>query len=238
MLKYTRAVLWKLLADFKSAAHVISIIFYSVSAIYPIYSIIANNGYLWANIVLAVLAASYLVFYLITYNENSKSEKERKKTARAVYKWCKRGISLFTLGITVYSVYFTAQSVEFYSLLLTAFMVVMWVVDLLLALLTIFLEKRIELLSTAFAMDGEGFKKLGNAFKVILGDEIPEDDIPPKMREAITAIAEEHSVVKTEKKAAKREDKKERRRRRLDVWRRRLHLGKKSDQKQEETIDS
>ena len=218
MLKYTRATLWKFLVDLKSAGHVISLIFYSFSCIYPIFSIFMKNGYLFANIILSLFATSYLVFYIVTYNKNTKDDKDKKDTARAVYKWCKRGISLLTLCITVYSVYFASKDTDFFTLLYPVFMVVMWVVDLVFAIATIYLESRIDLLCSAFAMDVEGVKRVGNFFKTVVGDEIDDDPVAPKTRTALEKIAQKHGEVREEKREQRQVDKKERNRKRREVW--------------------
>ena len=238
MLKYTRAALWKMLLDFKRIAHVISIVLYSVSVLYPIYAIIAGNGYLAANIALAAIALMYLIFYLITYNKNSREEKNKKSKVKQVYKWSKRGISLLTLGITVYSIYFTAQDMKFHTLLITAFMVVFWVVDASAALITIFIENRIDLFSSAIAMDFEGAARVGNFFKRAIGDEVTETEIPQKNREALERMSEAHSEVVRDKQEQKKLTKKARRAQRINTWMSRVGIKKKPDDTEDIVSDT
>ena len=224
MFKNVSAVWWELLEEIKGVAHVATILLCGISVLYPIYSIIAGNGYLIANILLSAITLAYLIYYLVMHGKTEKADKEKKTIAQTVYKWSKRAVSLFTLGITVYSIYFTSKDTDFLSLFITAFMVAFWVLDVVAEILKIIAEKKIALIITALKMDGEGIVKVLNFFKSVAGDELIDLDISEKNRAIVEEISADYSKILEEKREKKKEEKQAHRRK---VWSERFRFGRK-----------
>jgi len=227
MFKNVSAVWWELLEEIKKVAHLATILLCSINVIYPIYSIIVNKGYIIANIALSAITLAYLIYYLIMYKKDEKSDKGKKTAAHNIYKWSKRVISLFTLGITAYGIYFTAKDTDVISLLITAFMVVFWVLDVVAEILRIVAERKIGLLITALKMDGEGIVSILNFFRNVAGDELIDLDIPEKQRELIEEIGEDYSKILEAKKEKKKEEKQARKEHRRAVWAERFGFSRK-----------
>ena len=71
MFEYTRAFGQKLVNDFKTATYLFNVISPLTYIAYLVYAILAPVGYMWANVPLLCITASYLVLYLSTYDVKS-----------------------------------------------------------------------------------------------------------------------------------------------------------------------
>ena len=170
--------------DIKAFSYYFNIVMQVMYFAYLLYAIGTERGILWLNITLAGLSILYFVFYVATYNKKEGAVKRVKKSARHVHRWCKLGGKTLTLCVMVYSIYATTQDVSTTSVIMTALMVVAWVLQLLFSLVIGFLEREKELILEAIRKDMEPITKPARAvsgffkrFKRSDDDELREDEI-------------------------------------------------------------
>ena len=185
MLTNTRTAIAKMIDEIKSFSYHFNIVMQVMYFAYLLYAIGTERGILWLNIALAGLSILYFVFYVATYNKQESSVKKMKKSARHLHRWCKLAGKTLTLSVMVYSIYATTQDVSPTSVILTALMVVAWVLQLLFSLVVGFLEKEKDLILEAIRKDMEPITKPAKAvsgfFKKFKRspdeDELREDEI-------------------------------------------------------------
>ena len=135
------------------------------------------------------------------------TKKEVHKVVKTIYTRCKQIIKLFTLGVMLYGVWLTTENVTPLSVILSALMIVGWVLQIVFEILIKFFTKRINLLLEGLEADYENMTKsartVGNFFKKITGNEVEEKE-PSKARLLLDKKVEE---AKAEKKNAKLEKK-------------------------------
>ena len=155
MLSNTRAAIGKIIDDIKAFSYYFNIVMQVMYFAYLLYAIGTERGILWLNIALSGLSVLYFVFYVATYNKKEQAVQKVKKSARNLHRWCKLAGKTLTLAVMVYSIYATTQDVSPTSVILTALMVVAWVLQLLFSLIIGFLEKEKEIILEAIRKDIE-----------------------------------------------------------------------------------
>lgn len=155
MLDYTKKVFTKTVEDLKMLAFICSLALQSFQIFYLIYALCTTSGILAANIALLVISAAYLVFMI--YIRWKQTKKEIRRLFKTIYRWGKRLIKLFTLGVSVYGVYITysqpATVSTTISVILLVFMLLAWVLDLLFEVTIRIAEKRGKMFFEAFKED-------------------------------------------------------------------------------------
>ena len=159
MLNNTRSAIGKMIDDIKAFSYYFNIVMQVMYFAYLLYAIGTDRGILWLNIALAGLSILYFVFYVATYNKKDDTAKQVKKSARHLHRWCKLGGKTLTLCVMVYSIYATTQDVSPTSVIMTALMVVAWVLQLLFSLVIGFLEKEKDIILEAIRKDMEPVTK-------------------------------------------------------------------------------
>ena len=208
MLDFTKAAIKKTIADFKKFVYVITVITQAVYLVYLIYALCTGAGKLAVNIAMLTVSASYFVFFLCVteFGKSPDGKKELKKTGNLVFKWCKRLINLYSLGVMLYGLYATTQNVSWLSVLLSAFMVVSWVLQLVFDVFFRILELRVKFLLEGLEADVaklmQPAKTVGNFFKKITGKEVEPEKPLTKNQEMLKAMVDEE---KEEKKARKKQ---------------------------------
>ena len=145
--------------DIKAFSYYFNIVMQVMYFAYLLYAIGTDRGILWLNIALAGLSILYFVFYVATYNKKDDTAKQVKKSVRNLHRWCKLGGKTLTLCVMVYSIYATTQDVSPTSVIMTALMVVAWVLQLLFSLVIGFLEKEKDIILEAIRKDMEPVTK-------------------------------------------------------------------------------
>ena len=205
MFDYTKAAFDKTINDFKRLDYIRQVLTQLVYIAYLIYALIAAKDFLWANIPLLVLSVAYFVFFL--YATTGKKQSRAKDTVQTVYKYCKRLIKLFTLGVTVYGFFLTANNVTPISLLFVALMIVGWILELVFDLIGRLFINRVNLFKAGLDADYHELMKpaktVGNFFKKITGQEIEPEQEPTKNR-----IILEKQLVKSRQAALKKKQEK------------------------------
>ncbi|MBQ9113610.1 MAG: hypothetical protein IJY05_01665 [Clostridia bacterium] len=211
MFDYTKTAINKIVADFKKFSYRFNIGAQIVYIAYLIYALIANTELWIINTILLALSAIYFIFFLVaTAKDASKTLKKRVKT---VFKRCKQVVKFFTLGVMLYGIWQTSTHVDPLSVILTALMIVGWVLQILFEIILVFFLNKANFVWEAVQADKDEFvkpaKSVGNFFKRITGREIEEEKEPTKNRLLLDGMVEEYREKKIEEKKEKKRAKKE-----------------------------
>ncbi len=209
MLDYTKGVLSQTLNDLKSIAFFSALALQIFQVGYLIYAICTGTGILAANIILLTLSTAYLAFILYVHFQDI--EKQTKKLLKNIYRWSKRAIKAFTLGVSIYGLFISASepltTKSMVSIILVVFMLLAWVLDILFSLIVMVLEKRKDLFLNAFKMDFEPAFKAMNFVNKIRGKEVKDEIVPTQSRSILEKLKEKRKAQikqkKLDKKAAK-----------------------------------
>ena len=209
MLDYTRSVFTKTIDDFKRITFLSALFLQIFQVGYLIYALCIGSGITVANIVLLVLSTAYLGFMLYIHWVNV--AKATKKLLKNIYRWCKRAIKLFTLGVSIYGLCITATAPittqSLISIIFLVFMVIAWVLDVLFSVILSILEKRANLFFDAMKMDFEPVFKAKNLFDKIRGKEVEEEIVSTKSRTTLNNLKQEFKAMKTQQTLDKKEAK-------------------------------
>jgi hypothetical protein len=199
--------------DFKKLLYVIEIVSNVFTIAFLLYSIIAGNGYLWANIPLLVLTGGFFLFFLIVtrgkyyYNDNPRLTKKVRK----IIKYGKRTIKTATLGISVYSFFLLGSKATVWNAILTALMVIGWVLQVVFDIVVHVIESYIELVKAAVETDIQNLLKpvnsVGNFFKKMTGQEVEPTPEPTKTQLKQRSVLEKTMVISRQRKAEAQERK-------------------------------
>jgi hypothetical protein len=216
MFKYTKASIELILEDIRKYRAIFRFGSLSFTSIYFIYALIAKTGNFYTNLVLAVLFFAYTIFDLATQKINVKRVKKVIKRSYGVVRF---GIRAFTLGATIYGFYTASTNVNPISTVLTTLMIIMWVLQVLLELVSNIFEDKKDLVLAGINKDIENMKKpvteVGNFFKKVTGQEVPpvqpmskEEKILEKHVQKTKEKEEQEKKSKREQKILKKEQKK------------------------------
>lgn len=202
MLDYTKAAISKIKGDFEKIFYIFKIVSQIITILYLVYTLIAGSGIWVANAILLLLAVAYFGFFL--FAEAREADKLLKKQVAAIYKYCRRAVKIFTLGVAVYSIFLTTSAPSPFSILLTVLMLVGLVLQLLLDVASFIINNYFQLIMTGLEADFEFVTKTGNFFKRLAGKEVEPEKEPTKHR---IFLNERVSAARSLKKAEKEEKK-------------------------------
>ena len=209
MLNYTIAVIHGTVNDLKRFFFVFSLITQVLYIAYLLYVIIANISNMHVNITLCILSVCYLIFFLVIHSKHDKFAKVTKRIVRRSYKWSKLAINCFTLGVAVYGIYLTSNNANVITVVLTALMIIFWIMQVILEIIIYFFEQKYDLLIAGLERDVEFISKpvntIGNIVHRIKGeDPVPMPTVPNKVKDALDKALLEHKKYKAEKRQQKR----------------------------------
>lgn len=211
MFDYTKTAVNKIVADFKKFFHRFSVCAQIVYIAYLIYALFANTELWIINTILLVISVAYFIFFLIATAKDA--DKKLKKRVKTIFTRCKQVIKLFTLGVMLYGIWQTSTHVDPLSVILTALMIVGWVLQILFEVIFTFFLNKVNFVWEAVQADREEItkpvKNIGNFFKRITGKEIEEEKEPTKNRLLLDGMVEEYREKKSEEKNAKKQAKKQ-----------------------------
>ena len=211
MFDYTKTAVNKIVADFKKFFHRFSVCAQIVYIAYLIYALFANTELWIINTILLVISVAYFIFFLIATAKDA--NKKLKKRVKTIFTRCKQVIKLFTLGVMLYGIWQTSTHVDPLSVILTALMIVGWVLQILFEVIFTFFLNKVNFVWEAVQADREEItkpvKNIGNFFKRITGKEIEEEKEPTKNRLLLDGMVEEYREKKSEEKDAKKRAKKQ-----------------------------
>lgn len=182
MLDYTKAAFSHVKNTFKKIDYARNLITQGVYILYLFYALFAGAGVRIANAILLILSLAYLGFFLyVTAYKVGKSIRRAVKTA---FRRCKLLIRFFTLGVMIYGISATVNDVNVFSVLLSVFMAVGWILQILFEIISTFILKQANYFMEALEADFEPLtkpvKKVSNFFKKMTGKEVDEEETAPK----------------------------------------------------------
>ena len=213
MLDYTKAAIKKTVADFKLFLYAVGVVTQLISVGYLVYTLCTGVGVLVANVAMLAVSVAYLVFFLCVteFGKSPDGKKQLKRAVKEIFSWCKRLIKLYTLGVTLYGLYVTTQNVSWLSVILSAFMVVGWVLEVVFHVVFRIVEFRVKFLIDGLEADVaqllQPVKTVGNFFKKIAGKEVEPEKPQTKNQQVLQQLVDEE---KTRKKQEKQSRKKQR----------------------------
>ncbi len=210
MLDYTIVATQKTVDDIKKFSFIFAILTQALYIDYLIYATVTKLGFLWLNITLLAISSAYFIFFLIANGKKGKRIKEVKRSARHGFKVIKMTAASFNLGVLLYSIWAFPEEVQPISIVLATLMTVVLVLQLVLELISVFAEKRINLFITALKADLEVVTKpltgAQNFVRKIRGEEpISNDGEPSSQRKMLDGRVAEYRAEKREKKREKKE---------------------------------
>lgn len=223
MLDRTRAIFNKTMLDLKKFGYALNVctqLFYIVFLVYGI--VVKTGGVQIANAVLCTLSVAYFFFFLcVTKWGKDIDAGKRGKPIKSAFKWCKRMVKVYTLGVMVYGICITTGQVTPVSVLFCAAMVALFVFQCIFDLLGYILGRRVELFMAALEADVEPVTKpvrsVGNFFKKLTGKEVePEKELTERDVKNLEVLDE---LVAKEKEQRKAKD---------EAWKRRKKEMKES----------
>ena len=229
MLEYTKAALKKTVDDFRRLDYIRNVVTQVLYVAYLAYAIFAPAGKLWANVPLFVLSLGYLIVFLVSTTSNAtQTQKRVKQICKAVYNRCKQIIKLLTLVVMVYGIYATTTHVTPISVVLSALMIVGWVLQVVFEVILKYFLNRAHFILEGMEADYENMlkpvKSVGNFFKKVAGKEIEPEKEKSKNR---LWLDDQVAQTKAAKKQAKLEERERRKQERIEkIAARKLRLRK------------
>ena len=178
-----------------------------IQVLYVAYLIVAlcvGAGNAVVNGILLGLSSLYLGFYLVMNFRESRGAKQTKKIVELIYKWSKRLIKVYTLAAAIYAIILTEGNANHFTVLITAFMLVGFVLQILLEIVYRLVVSRLTLLIEGIKADVAPVTKTVNFFKKLKGDEIKAEPEKSKQREWLDKKVVVYRTARAEEKAAKK----------------------------------
>ncbi len=214
MFDYTKTAVAKVVSDFKKLDYIRNIATQILYIAYLLYALIAGAGLMLANGILLFLSVAYFIFFLlVTTGKTNKSKAKTRKIVHRVFTRCKQLIKLFTLGVMIYGIYATTTHITPLSVVLSAFLIVGWVLQIVFEVVLRFFVNRANFLLEGLEADIETITKpaktVGNFFKKMTGKEIEPEKERSKTRIWLDNKVAENRAEKKELKAQTKRDKKQ-----------------------------
>ena len=196
MLNYTTTALKKITDDIKRLMLIINASIILGSIAYLVHSIIVGAGNVYVTAALCALTAIYFIFFVLKTKKIVK--KNEFKSLKRVYRIIKLTVNALILIIAIYGIVTGVESGA--SAVKTYLLLALWLVQVILELLAIAIERSVKMIKTAFKKDMSALIKVFNVFRKDDID-LPEDD-DPYISKLDTLVDEARK-----EKAAKRNDK-------------------------------
>ena len=192
MFKHTRAYL-KLIQDEISLFSFIANLTSSLFMIgYMIYSLIVGRGILAVNITLLSLALVNLAVYLVSKAVKSRGAEKFRRLERHIYNLSRIVINAVPLAAVIYSLAFTGEELSKIEMVFLPLMILLWIFQTALELVTLYLESRLRLFADAIALDYEPIRRVVNSSK---GDSSANDRsaVSDKNRALLSDMAKQYA---------------------------------------------
>lgn len=209
MFDYTKTAVEKIKSDFLKIMFACSVLMQGLYVAYLIAALFSGAGNPIVNGVLLGICVPYLAFYLIMHFRESKGAKKTKKIVAVFYKRSKQLIKFFTLAASVHAIWLTGNNANHFTILITAFMLVSFVLQILLEIVYKLVVDRLNLLVEGFKTDIAPAIKTVNFFKKLKGEEIEPEEEKNKHREWLDKNVVNYRAQRAEEKAARQRSLKE-----------------------------
>lgn len=210
MLDYTIVATKKTINDIKMLSQFFAILTQVLYIGYLVYALFAGLGFTALNIALLVISSAYFLFYVIVNGKDGKRIKATRKNLRHTYKFVKISAASFNLAVLLYSIWAFPEEVKPISIVLATLMTVVWVLQIVVEVVCVFAERRINLFVEALKADLEVVTKpltgAQNFVRKIRGEEqVVNDEEPTSNRKMLDEKVEEYRAERREKKREKKE---------------------------------
>lgn len=204
MFDYTMTAVEKIKKDFQTIMFACSVLVQGLYVAYLIVALCFGAGNAIVNSVLLGLCAPYLLFYIVMFWQESKGAKKTRKIVDCVYRRSKQLLKFFTLAASIYALWLTGDNANHFTVLITAFMLVSFVLQILLEIVYKLVVDRLQLLVEGVKTDIAPAIKTVNFFKKLKGEEIePEEEGTNKHREWLEKKVVNYRTKRAEEKAEK-----------------------------------
>ena len=208
MFDYTKTAVEKIKNDFLKIIFACNVFAQGLYVTYLIIALYFGAGNAIVNGILLGMSSAYLAFYLFMYFRESKGAKKTKKIVDVVYRRSKQFLKLYTLAASIYAIILTGDNTNHFTILVTAFMLITLVLQVLLEIVYKLVVDRLTLLREGMMADVEPFTKTiratGNLLKKLKGEEIEPEPEKNKHREWLDKKVIDYRKDRAEEKAAKK----------------------------------
>lgn len=213
MLDYTQVVFKKIRRDLDKIAFIFGVISQAFSIVYLLHAIFSDTGILWVNAVVLALSVVCLALHFPMGMDIKKTAKQWLKRFKRYFKWIALIVRLFPVLIAVYTIATTTSNPNVISVLLTAFIVISWVLQLALQIVLYLFDKYAALVREGVSADVEDITKPIRAVTSFFKkpSELEEVKEPTKTRlwldKQVEAVRAERAELKLKEKQEKKETK-------------------------------
>ena len=204
MFDYTKTAVEKIKNDFLKIIFACSVLVQGLYVAYLITALALGIGIPVVNGVLLGICAPYLAFYIVMFFRENQNTKKTKRIVKIVYRRSKQLIKVFTLAASIYAIWLTGDNPNHFTILITAFMLVSFVLQILLEIVYKLVVDRLNLLVEGFKTDMAPAIKTINFFKKLKGEEIEPETEKNKHRIWLDENVDNYRSNKAEEKAAKK----------------------------------
>ena len=201
LLGRTKAAIMLIWNEFKNIGLIFGIASHALTIGYLIITLFTNTGLWYVNGILLTLAVVNAAF-AIYFELYEKSAKKLKKTVSAVYKWSKRTIKLFTLGITFYGLFLATTNLTPLSLISPILIAVAWLLDVLIAIICMVIEAKLDYILEAITADLKHIPLIGKEVQKLTHKGMnvgqPSDKLEQLNEMAIADNEDWHKLLKSE----------------------------------------
>ncbi len=210
-LGHTRAAVTLIWNEIKKIGFICGIAAHAFTIIYLITTFFTSTGLWYVNAILLALAIANACF-AVYFEKHEKETKKLKKTVSNTYKWAKRALKLFTIGITLYGLFLIPNNLNPFSLIGPICIAAFWLLDVLIAIICIVVESRVDYILEGLAADLGDLPIVGKLVKEGTGKGLelgePNEKLE-KLREIAVANNADWNVKVEKSKAYKKEKRKE-----------------------------
>ena len=165
MFKHTKAYLKLIQEEFSLFSLIANLVSSLFMIGYMVYSLIVGRGMLAVNVILLSFAVINLGVYVTVKVMNTKEANKFRKIEKHIYNISRIFINAVPLVAVIYSLAFTAEQFSRIELVLLPLMILLWIFQSSLELVTLYLESRLRLFADAIALDYEPIRKVVNSLR-------------------------------------------------------------------------
>ncbi len=162
----TKAAVMLIWNQFKSIGLIFGIATHVLTIAYLTINLFTNTGLWYINAILLALAVVNAAF-AIYFEFHERAAKKLKKTVSSIYRWSKRVLKLFSLGITFYGLFLATTNLTPLSLISPILIAVAWLFDVLLAIICLVIESKVDFLLEAITADLKPIPLIGKEVQKI-----------------------------------------------------------------------
>ena len=206
MIKYTMSAYRIIKQELISVSFLVTLISSLMMLAYLTYSAIVGNGERVINVVLCVITAVNFLTYIFMRRAEKKAIKHARKWIKHTCRITKLCINAVSLGIIIYAAAVAPEQVSAISLVLLPLMIILWVLQAILEIVTLYTTSRLELLINGLQMDAAPIltpvAKVKGIVGAVMGEEAEEEEpISPRNERLLKRRAEQDAALKGERRS-------------------------------------